>query len=194
MKYEDEQFEGLLNDSLKELREAEPRTGLEGRVLAATRVAGRDRRVGWWNWAAVAVMVTLIVLGFAVRRGSKNDVVEIHPARTAPEMPKSLPPRKDAEERGILRSGPMAGPPKSFKRRRNPVVAPVQQVESASSKVPFPAPAPLSEQEKALVLLAQNHPQVVRSVGIDSTSDKPLAIPKIKIEPIAVSGNGEKER
>ena len=33
MKYEDEQFEGLLNDSLKELREAEPRAGLEGRVL-----------------------------------------------------------------------------------------------------------------------------------------------------------------
>jgi hypothetical protein len=52
----------------------------------------------------------------------------------------------------------------------------------------------LNEQEKALVMLAQNHPQVVKSVAVDSTSDDPLAIPKLKIEPIEVSENREEER
>ena len=40
----------------------------------------------------------------------------------------------------------------------------------------------VNDQEKALVMLAQNHPQVLRSVAIDSDSDEPLAIPKLKID------------
>ena len=194
MKYEDEKFDGLLNDSLKELRDAEPRAGLEGRVLAGVRGAPLKQKIWRWQWAAVAAMVTLIVLGLAVRRAAKNDVVEIHPGRTVPEMLKALPPPKDAQNRGIMALGPVAGPTKRFKRPGIPVAPPVQRVQSASARVPFPAPAPLNEEEKALVLLAQNHPQVVRSVGIDSTSDNPLAIPKLKIEPIKVSENREEER
>jgi hypothetical protein len=194
MKYEDEQFEGLLNDSLKEVQQAEPRSGLEGRILANIRSDDREEKSVLWKWVAVTVMVMLIVLGIAVRRGAKNDVVEIHPTRTVPEMPKSLPPPKDAQARGILHVGPVAGLPKKIKPRAIPVEAPMQRVESASARVPFPAPAPLSKEEKALVMLAQNHPQVVRSVGIDSTSDDRLAIPKIKIEPIKVSEDREEER
>ena len=104
----------------------------------------------------MAVMVTSIVIGLAVHRGSKNDVVEIHPARTVPEMPKSLPPPKDAQARGIP-GGPFTGLRKGSSHMQSQSAPPRKK-----SNLPprnLPAPAPLSEQ-KALVLLAQNHPRL----------------------------------
>jgi hypothetical protein len=192
MKYEDNEFDALLKDSLKELREAEPRAGLEGRLLAGVGAASRVQKTWRWQWAAVAAMVILIVLGIAVRRGAKNDVVEVRPTQSAPEIPKVASPQHNLATQHNVAS--IAGPTKRTKRRAVQVATPGQKVESASTKVPFPAPAPLTDQEKALVLLAQNHPQVVRSVGISSSSDDPLAIPKVKIEPIKVSENREEER
>jgi len=192
MKYEDNEFDALLKDSLKELREAEPRAGLEGRLLAGARAESRVQKTWRWQWAAVAAMVILIVLGIAVRRGAKNDVVEVKSTKAVPEIPKVVSPQPEVESQKIV--GSVTVPPRKSNRRAIPVAPPVQKVEYAATKVPFPAPAPLTDQEKALVLLAQNHPQVVRSVGISSSSDDPLAIPKIKIEPITVSENREEER
>jgi hypothetical protein len=109
-------------------------------------------------------------------------------------MPKSSPPSKDAQAKGIIARGPVSGRKKYAASNTSRSTNPSQKLESATAKIPFPAPAPLNEQEKALVMLAQNHPQVVKSVAVDSTSDDPLAIPKLKIEPIEVSENREEER
>ena len=191
MKFEDNEFDGLLNETLKEVAKAEPRMGLEGRVFANIRSDGREEKTVWWKWAAVAAMVILIVLGLAVRRGTKSDVVAVRPAKAVPETPKAVTPQPNVASQDVASASDSA---KRIKRREGSKARPVQKVESETAKVSFPAPAPMNDQEKALVMLAQNHPQVLRSVAIDSDSDEPLAIPKLKIDPIKVSGNGEEER
>jgi hypothetical protein len=193
MKYEDDQFEGLLNDSLIELREAEPRTGFEGRVLAGVRGAEREPKVGWWKWTAVAAMVMLIVLGIAVRRASKTDVVKIQPAKTAPETPKSLPPQKDAGKRDIIHPGSEAAKRSVAVRNTNAGPRPQQKTESIAASTPIPAPAPLSPQEKALILLARNNPEVLLRMQKEPALETRKLAP-IEIEPIEIKESGEKEQ
>lgn len=175
MKFEDD-FDGLLNDALREVREAEPRMGLEGRVLAGVRAGAEEWRFAWWKWASVAAAVVVIVLVVAVRRGSKVDVVRKAPVVVVPSerVESAKGSSKSSKDTNQVRAVAVK-PPRKRAAEKN--------VVAAVEKKPFPTPAPLNEQEKALMLLARNNPGVLRSVGEERNTDS-IAIPKIEIKEI----------
>jgi hypothetical protein len=191
MKYEDNEFDALLKDSLMDLREAEPRAGLEGRVLANIGTAGRERSFGWWSWAATAVMVILIVLGIAVRRGAKNDVVVNKATEQAIES-EPVNPSQPGAEKSQESSAPTASRALPAREER-PISRPKHQQNASARSAPMPAPTPLNEQEEALLILARNHPEVFVSMERERNLTKQEIAP-INIDPIKVEGRQEEEK
>jgi hypothetical protein len=191
MKYEDE-FDGLLNDALREVREAEPRMGFEGRVMAGVRAKVEERRIARWKWVAVSAMVVLIVLGIGVRRGSKVDVVRKGP------VPVVVPEKERVEK--------MQEATATVKRPKRESVS-VKSVSkrvttarvAAAARAPFPTPVPMTSEEKALMLLSKRYSNVVRRVAsVDTTTGElpklqSIEIADIRIEPLgAAETRGER--
>jgi hypothetical protein len=116
---------------------AEPRAGLENRILARVREQQRERHPGWpmWMWAwTVAVGVIVLTLWLELVRKPQAPA----PPRVAlesPRTPPQAPPAKAAVE----------NPPR---RRR---VASMQVAPSVAPHLAqFPSPMPSSEQERLL--------------------------------------------
>jgi hypothetical protein len=191
MKYEDE-FDGLLNDALREVREAEPRMGFEGRVMAGVRAKVEERRIARWKWVAVAAMVVLIVLGIGVRRGSKVDVVRKGPVPV-------VVPEKERVEKMQEATATVKRP----KRKSVSVKSVSKRVTTArvaaAARAPFPTPVPMTSEEKALMLLSKRYSNVVRRVAsVDTTTGElpklqSIEIADIRIEPLgAAETRGER--
>ena len=152
------QLDDLLDSLLSQYASAEPRLGLETRVLATIRQARRTRKVrrmglGWW-WAvgAVTVVMTAAVIAFSFY-GER-----LHPAKK--QIQRAAQQRTIPAPKGDFGLGPAIG--RSVKHAR-------RQVHLAEvKKEVFPTPAPLSQQEKLLLrylagtprqeVQAQSHP------------------------------------
>ena len=149
------EVERWLDAALTQYAKAEPRAGLEGRVLAGlraerSRLASRRRR--WWGAvAAVAAMAAIAVavwVGQATRARTpagvgaaairRNDVTPDRPAVHSVPQPPAGHVAKNASRR-----------PPIQRVTRTPEVARLEQ---------FPAPAPLSEQEKLLARYVREFP------------------------------------
>jgi hypothetical protein len=156
-----------LEAALSQYGKAEPRTGLKSRVLASLQ-AERNRvastRRWWWGaaLAAVAAIVAAVWLGLGerARTPAGADSVAIrhddgagdHPTidRPAIDRPATHPvPRSSAEQlaRRVWRRPPSQPTPYT------PEVAYAARLER------FPAPTPLSDQEKLLARYVQQFPQ-----------------------------------
>lgn len=192
MKHEDE-FDGLLNEALREVREAEPRMGLEGRVLAGVRAAGEERKLGWWKWVAVAAVVVMIVLGVGVRHASKEEVVVTRPEKveearpvesaTGPAKPTervepsvvkavgSQKQRRTVQSKNVVRS----------KREGKP-----DPTVMAAARAPFPTPVPLTDEEKALRRWAAARPEVMVKLNEEPKEavENPITIRPLMTDPI----------
>jgi len=191
MKNEDE-FDGMLSEALRDVREAEPRVGIEGRVLAGARAKCEERRVRWWKWAVAAAVVIVTALVWSVK--DRWQVAEMRLPNTVPHESRSLPQTASTETiREIMKgNGPQAVSIKELRARRPKMSS---QVQAASAKAPFPTPVPMTEQEKALMLLARNYPQVLVGVNVEREQKvQRLDIAPIEIEPIEIGGSGEKEQ
>ena len=135
---------------------AEPRAGLEERVLAnlrAERTRGAER--AWWRWGVLAAVATLAII--AVALNWKPDG-RAHPGtRVAATTPTTQPARTQVatnrEQRGVRSR--LAGTARKATRH---VSIPI--TVSARPKLDqFPAPQPLSEQEQALARYVSQFPQ-----------------------------------
>jgi hypothetical protein len=152
------QLDDLLDSLLSQYASAEPRLGLETRVLATIRQARRTRKVrrmglGWW-WAvgAVTVVMTAALIAFSFYGGRS------HPAKK--QIQRSAQQSTIPEPKGDFGPGATIG--RSVKHPRRQV-----QVAQVKKKV-FPTPSPLSQQEKLLLrylagtprqeVQAQSHP------------------------------------
>ena len=178
------QMDDMLDSLLANYSAAEPRPGLETRILANLRERPEKQTAqGWWNfkwlWAgmvAAAIIVAAVLIGGRRRiESSTNLTVKTTQPATQP----------------IIQShGPIA--PKEmarFHRRKASAVATVQQNAAlALNKRPaiFPTPTPLSEQERLLLsyyshtpreeVIAQSHPDEPPVVG---DQDQTEAIPDL---------------
>jgi hypothetical protein len=141
--------ERLIDAALKQYGAAEPRPGLENRVLANLH-AERERLTlrPWW-WRPVAAAVTIAVfIGGALLLKRKPDVTAvtisnqppITVGNTQPERPieSTVAPHTAIKARG--RSEPHIAHPHSEPRLEQ-----------------FPAPTPLSEQEEMLAQYVREH-------------------------------------
>jgi hypothetical protein len=171
----------LLNASLRRYASAEPRPGLEGRVLAGVRARQQaNRRRSIWAWgmglAAVAAMVALMLIYWPRPQSAPLPVTARAPANVSAPV--------------VANAAPSVQPPVSH---RPPRQAPPNRLDWRPHQ--FPTPRPLSEQEKLLVIYAQSlkgTPAVMAQQDNDIEHDleiPPLSIAAIKIEPLAPLGS-----
>ena len=175
-------IERWLDDALAQYAKAEPRVGLEGRVLArlaATREESRQRLRWWGAWAfsaAAALALALLWLGRVERRLVPQAPV----ARTAAPPQVGAPTsgggrsNADAEAHAVVRHVPVIGRGESAHggrghdrpgghrqggQRPDRKEVGVVEADLGPKLDQFPSPSPLTDQEKMLVRYVQDFPK-----------------------------------
>ena len=150
-----------LDAALKQYGAAEPRTGLEGRVLAflSAQEQGLATRRNWWP--ALVAVATIVVVGATIflvlgHDSAKQRTVAKYEAPVVTKASETPSTHHTAVLASVAQQ-----PRKSARTSRSSRV-----VEAAATAEPrleqFPAPRPLSEQEKMLEsYVAQFHKEAV---------------------------------
>lgn len=156
MSTEREEFvDRFVEEGLARYSDAEPRRGLEQRVLANLRAQPKKRP--WWVWlpapVAAALLVGLVLWltrpqprpPMVVERTPSAPVVSprISSSQTAPEPVAKRRPLRAAHAQARI----------AVAQRRNGPRQPV-----------FPSPAPMSEQERLLLAFVKQHPDEAQAV------------------------------
>ncbi len=140
----------LLNEALA-AQPAEPRAGLEERILANLRAQPHPRP--WWQWAPLSVgaaAVVLLAVLFGVWHGSQTRVPESE-VRVAERAPAVAPPTAPAAPLVARHDQPKRAAAK-------PRVAATTTVARAEPRgAVFPSPVPLTPEEQLLIALAQRN-------------------------------------
>ena len=156
----DKQIDKMLDSLLAGYSSAEPRPGLETRILANLRDAeSREASRGWWGfkwlWAG-AVLAALIVAGVLI--GGKRQVAPPPHKVVQTVQPSVQPPQPQPKP-------PEIAPQMATKQReRRPHRAAMIQAARNSGLKPglrpanFPTPFPLSEQERLMLAYLNNTP------------------------------------
>ena len=187
----------LLDAALTRHRSADPRPGLEGRVLAHLRAEPRPAPWFRWGWlpalASVAALMLAVGAFYAARRGVPPERVSPRVARTAEQPPVaalSAPAEPSAPPRRLRQAAP---------RRRQHQPAQVAVAVAPPRRPQFPTPAPLSEQEKLLLRYVAEAPKQALLVAqansrpLEDLRLEELRIPALVMEdlPAATEGQGE---
>jgi hypothetical protein len=150
------ELDRTLDAALAKYAAAQPRAGLEDRVLANLRThRSRVPDRTWWRWSVAGALAAMIVVAIALAwRSSKpsHPVVKLHPSPTLQSAQKPTTPVASTGVGKQMR-GSQAGPRKLVAVRGTTVHrAQPEVVASASPRLDqFPSPRPLSEQEKILL-------------------------------------------
>lgn len=182
---EHERFaEELIERGLQRAGEVEPLGGLEERLLGKLE-AGKQRSVRWW-WMAAPVAAAVLIVALIYWR----------PQPAKPLAQAEKPPVK-LEAQAPISPAAQTSAGQGTRKARNPMA--MRRVEQLAAAQPsprldvFPAPAPLSAEEKFLVALAQRQPGTASEIARDQAKPvKELAIAAIRVEPLApeVQTNG----
>lgn len=152
---EQDELDRLLNNALAKYSAAEPRPGLEERILTSLR----DEHIGapalaWWQWVMVpAFAMAVVALGLWWQSGKAIAPPIAHrPIVSAPIV--------NVPETEIAHREANTPAPRKVERTQTTPQSPVMAVKSASPKLDrFPSPQPLSEQELALAKYASAYPE-----------------------------------
>ena len=146
----EKQLDQLLDSLLSRHSDAQPRPGLETRILATVRAqAGEQKRPGWrqiWMWAgaaaAIAIIAVLMMMNHGARRapGAPTIANTPHPPIISPKNP-PVDHQQVAEEPPERKHSPA--------RQTQPVA--VSAVHEAVRQEVFPTATPLSDQERMLL-------------------------------------------
>jgi len=158
-----DELDRRIGSALVGYSDAEPLAGLEERVLRRVRVATRRRMLGWAVAfaAAAALVVTVIVVRVPHHVGPTYRVGVPAVTRPAPVVEKA---RVVTVRRAKTRA---------VRARRLP------KLEQ------FPAPTPLTAEERALLALVAHHPAEAQQVFAElQKSNEPIEIQPIQIPPL----------
>ena len=153
----DTELDRLLDSALAKYAAAEPRAGLESRILANLRAArSRVPERSWWRWGLAAVAaVFVIALALAFRPGkSSKPTIASHPDVTVQPAPEQEH-KFVSQDHGAVRDAPK--PVRKRPRRR--YSSEIQLAARVPKLDQFPSPQPLSEQELALARYVRDFPQ-----------------------------------
>jgi hypothetical protein len=148
-----------LDAVLAEFTAAEPRIGLEERILANLRLEQtREAQHPWWRWPAVAALAGVILVTlFVARRPGKpaQNSAAHHPPATAQTDPAQT---QVADNGG---SGTIQPHEAGLAKRRKPrpIPGPAKVIAPEPKLDEFPSPQPLSEQEIILTHYVRNYPE-----------------------------------
>ncbi|HVJ08571.1 MAG TPA: hypothetical protein VM554_09310 [Acidisarcina sp.] len=192
-----DELDDLLKAGLASYADAEPRLGMEERVLRRAREPRVAPRFRVWQWAAacacVAILAVLAAL-FATRPG-KTDAAHPGVASLQPNVAQ----RTSAEPAG--RPEGVAAPelsetselPEPLRRhiapvrshRTGPAAPAVTESSPARSKF-FPVLQPLTAEERRIIAAIQQHPAEVTQALTEAQAEsaEPIHIAAIQIEPL----------
>jgi hypothetical protein len=175
-----DELDRILDHALTEYRDAEPLAGMEDRILR--RIAAQPepgpRRWAWILAAAGAAAVIVFALWLGLRERPHQQPVVTNVTRPAQQPTTSAHVETPASSSGG--SNLVA---KAHKTSRRPSSLNTPQVAIAKPVLKqFPAPAPLTSEEHALLALARTHPDALLSQRDDSDQ---LTIEPIEIKPLA---------
>ena len=162
----------LLDTSLNLYSQVEPRPGLEARLLA--NVPQQAQRFAWqWVWIPAAATAAILMAALAFYATRQNPV---SPAPTVAQIPAPSMPAPVVSEPHPSTS--WAG----GERTRQP-----GRLGAGPRLATFPAPVPLSEQERLLLRFVQQTPKeqlIARQLGaapIERLAIQPLIVPPLEI-------------
>ncbi len=183
----------LLDSALAHQRGAEPRAGFETRILAHVRAASTQssRKTFWLASAATAAAVITLAAIYVARRPHRPVVETSQAVRAVPS------PSPNETLTASSQSAPKASPgtsviePKRIARRQS---KPSRGVEAHHWPSQFPTPAPLTDEQKALVRYVQETPPHVLAEPIlkaeftvHSVEIAPLKIAPLEIQPVSLA-------
>jgi hypothetical protein len=166
----DKQMDEMLDSLLANYSSAEPRPGLENRILAHLRAAAEKKASeGWWKlkWFWVGAVAAAIIIAALLINGRQ------HVATPTNVVVKNSQPVLHPE---IQPNVPVAGREIAKIHRRKPSQPTLlQNATLALNQRPavFPTPTPLSEQEKLLLRYLAGTPR--EEMIAQSRSDEALA-------------------
>jgi hypothetical protein len=142
--------EKWLDTALKQYGEAEPRPGLENRVLANldAQRAQLTLRPWWWRPTAAVVAVAVLAAAGLLLRRHPEVTVKSKTANQATIAGETTEPEPPIEPAVRPRTPPGSRVRSQIRSQRALSVPRLEQ---------FPAPAPLSEQEKILAQYVRDH-------------------------------------
>jgi hypothetical protein len=166
----DKQMDEMLDSMLANYSAAEPRPGLETRILANLRESPEKQTAqGWWNfkWLWAGVVAAAIVMA-AVLIGGRH--------RTAPPANVMVKIDQPVPQPEIQPHEPIVPKKTARIHRRKPSTAPTAQQNAALalSQRPanFPTPVPLSEQERMMFSYLENTPQEIIVAQLPRNNDQ----------------------
>ncbi|MEO7144304.1 MAG: hypothetical protein ABI165_12475 [Bryobacteraceae bacterium] len=167
-----DEIDNLIDGALAGYSGAEPGAGLEQRVLNRIRAeAPVSRKHGWPRWALVVpALASLLIVAIVPR-------IERAPA------PKSAAVvRMPAIDRSPARAAvaPAPVPRRSTKHR----------AKGLPKEEYFPAPVPITAEERTLLTFVQRHPKEAEQVfsDLEKRDDSPIEIRPIQIPPLQSDG------
>jgi hypothetical protein len=190
MKHNDD-FDLILDDALAEYREAEPLAGMEDRILRRVRQQSERRRKFWWQWSVAAATLAVLAVAWIGSHDRARHNVVIPPLARKPIAPvgrQIAAPDRLASQR---HTAPLRVPRKKVVGPRPVDVAGHTQVavQLLPFRGQFPVPAPLNADERALLALAQTHPEALRTLL--HSNDEEMAIVPITIQPLIGEGGDQ---
>jgi hypothetical protein len=145
----------ILNAAMREYSNAEPRAGIEQRILRHVQTRPHRRPRWTFAWAmVVAAIAVILLIALPARRISLPRLALLAPPvpqAARPVIPASLPPRRTSGRRSLRRS---------------------QE----------PKPLPLTAEEQALLRFVQEQPGLAEAVLARPTELEALTIEPLKIE------------
>lgn len=191
-----DEFDNILDDALAEYREAEPLAGLEGRILR--RLGERtERRRAWWGWSlavGLAMALLAVVAWFELRDPPYQPLPTYQASGERPTVAQPSPNLRSERDliahlENLRPDYPEGFPVGMLGHQRRPPSNPKSAVASnRGRRSQFPAPVPLTSEERALLALAHTDPEALRTLP---GNDQDLAIAPITIQPLAGSNEGD---
>lgn len=165
----EKQLDQLLDSLLSRYSDAQPRPGLETRILATVRAqAAEQKRSGWkplWMWlgaaAALVIVAALLLMNHSVRKVPGAPTIANTP------QPSVVPPKNPPADHQQVAEGPP-------ERKHRPLPQPpliARTVREEVRKEVFPTPEPPSEQERLLLSYLARTPR--QEIIAQSKPDRP---------------------
>jgi len=156
--FETDSLDRQIDAALKQYVAAEPRSGLEERILANLRTES-TKSVGWnWrNWLAIAALSTavlVVAIFLAWNLGNPTDAIVAHHSPTAVTNSAAAQVVKNGKSSDAVPTSPVRKKRFGNSARRG-------EIENAAAPKldVFPSPLPLSEQEKMLASYVSEYPK-----------------------------------
>jgi hypothetical protein len=168
-----DELDQILDSALAGYSARQPWPGIDERVIA--RLRGQKRQDAWLRWVVPVPVLAAIVMIIAYLVEPEARHVNVAPPVVQRPVPVERHDEQPQPAAIIAKVPPLHRAPAI---RPNVLKAPV-----------FPAPSPLTAEERALIQLAASNPEVLQNAQISRQhGNEPLTVQPINIPPLENSG------